>query len=136
MSTPALPPNSRAHMPAQLTTASQAMLPSSPAALPGDAGDPTPAAAAFHPDRRYLDAFDQGGARRPRAFGQGQGDVGGIALAVARQMDGAGDVADLEMGIHRLHLGRRRLVHLDAEGAGQRGGAIELFAPLAGQGPR
>jgi hypothetical protein len=44
-----------------------------------------------------------------------------VALAVAGQVHGAGDVADLHMGIHRLDLGGRDLAHVHVEGAGERG---------------
>jgi hypothetical protein len=113
-------------MPPQLMTMSAAIVPVSPPAsqstpvtrfaVIGDGGD-------LHP-------LDDLRAPHPRALGQRHRDVGGVALAVAGQVHGAGDVADLDMGIHRLDLGGRS-PHVHVEGAGQRGLAQEFLPPVA-----
>ena len=83
-----------------------------------------------------LDPLDDLGARHPRALGQRHGDIGRVALPVERQMQRAGDIADLDMRIHGAHLGGGDLMHLDTKGAGNRGLPQQFLAPVGGQTQR
>ena len=87
-------------------------------------------------DSGDLDPFDDLGARHPRALGQRHGDIGRVALPVARQMHGTGDIADFHMGIHGAHFGGGDLMHLDAECAGNCRLAQQFLAPISGQAER
>ena len=99
------------------------------ALLPGDAGN----AAVLAVDLRHLHALDNLGAALPRAFGKRHGDVGGIALAVERQVDGADHVRNIQMRIHLLDFARRNLTNVDIEGARQRCLPVDLVLALLGQ---
>ena len=57
-------------------------------------------------DAGDLDAFHDARAAHACAFGQCHGDIGGVALAIQRQVDAAQHVADLKVRIHGFDLGR------------------------------
>lgn len=82
---------------------------------PGHAGD----AAVPGVDLGDLHILHDGGAALARALRQRHGDVGGVALAIERQMHGADDVGHVEMRIHLLDFPGRNLAHIDIEGAGE-----------------
>ena len=80
-----------------------------------------------------LHAFANRRAPHARALGQRHGDVGRVTLPVQRQMHRADHIADVQMRIHRLGLGRRDLVHVHPEATRQRGLAVDFLAPGFGQ---
>src|SRR5690606_32177585 len=77
-------------------------------------------------DARDLAALDDPGAVLAGAFGQGLGDVDRVGLAVGRDADGAGEVADLDQRVQRARLGRGQLLDLETAGAPERRLALQL----------
>lgn len=97
---------------------------------PVDTGDPAPLAG----NARNPGAFLDQRAALARALGQGQCDIGRIALPVLGQIDAANHAIDVEMVIARLDLGGRDFLDLDPEGARHGGRTREFFHPVIGQG--
>src|SRR5690606_40279321 len=94
-------------------------------ALGLDAGN-----AAVRPrDAGDLAALDDPGAVLAGALGQGLGDVDRVGLAVGRDADGAGEIADLDQGVQRARLDRGQLLDLEAAGATQRRLALQFRQP-------
>ena len=96
---------------------------------PGNPGHPS----VLPVDVRHSHAFGDPHASLACSGGQGLGDIGGIALAVQGKMHGADDIGNIEPGIEFLHLASRNLVDVDAEGAGKRGGPVDLLLAVPGQ---
>ena len=89
---------------------------------------------ARHPPTRFghagnLDAFKDLRATHPCALGQRHGNIGRIALPVQRQRDGPHHIGHVQMGILRLDLGRRNLMHIDIEYPRHGGLAQQFFVP-------
>ena len=105
-------------MPAQLTTTSARI----GAELGLDAARP----AVLLQDARDLAALDDPRPVLARALGERLGDVDRVGLAVGRDVDRAGEIADLDQRIQRFGFGGRQLAHLEAAGAAHRGLAPEL----------
>ena len=83
---------------------------------------------------RHLDAFDDFGTVLARALGKCLGDVGGVALAVERQMHCAHHVGHIQMRIHLRDVFGGHFTDIDTKRAGQRGCAVDLFLAFLGQG--
>ena len=84
-------------------------------------------------DRRHSCALGDLHAPHPRAPSQRHRDVGRIALAVTRKMNGGHHILDVDVGIQRLDLFGADLVHLDAKGACQRRLAPNFLPPVLRQ---
>ena len=66
-------------------------------------------------------------------FGQGQGNIGRVGLAIGGQPHPAGDIGDVQMRVARLDFAWRQLFHGHAKGARHGGVAVQLFQPLGGE---
>jgi hypothetical protein len=69
-----------------------------------------------------------------RTFGQCQRDIGGIPLAIKRQIDATGDIIDVQMFIPLLDFRGADFFDLNAKGTGHPGRAMQFFEPFSSQG--
>jgi hypothetical protein len=74
--------------------------------------------------------LDDARAMQARAFGERLGDVGGIGLAVGRQVGGTHQIAGVHQRPEIARLLRGQQVHLQAEGMGRRRLALDLGPAL------
>ncbi len=91
-----------------------------PPAIGADSTD----APAIDLDVENFGILEDGCSGHPRATRQRLGDVGGIGLAVGRQIGGTNEVVDLHQRPERLRFRRRQQLHVEAEGLG--GGGLPL----------
>jgi len=69
----------------------------------------------------HLGMFENLRATHPRALGQRHGNIGRVTLAVQRQMHRPYHILHIQMRIHRLHLIRRNLGHINIKNPRHRG---------------
>ena len=94
-----------------------------------DAGDAS-AVAADGGDLQVLKDLDPA---RPRAFGERLGDVDGVAVAVARDVNAADHIVEIGERIQIADFGRRYDMHRQLENLGHGGVALELFHASGGR---
>ena len=97
--------------------------------LPGNPGDATICLRHTH----HLYILDDQRTSHLGALGQRQGDIGRVGLAITRQGDPCLDTFQVQMRIARGDLGRRKLVHSNAEGTGKACLPQDFLAPVGGQ---
>ena len=99
------------------------------ALLPGHAGD----TAISLCDLVHNHALDNLCTQHSRTLGQGQRDIAGIGLPVARQVHARNNIFHVQMRIERQDVRRGKFVHLDPKDTRHRSLTAQLLLPFSGQ---